>query len=44
MLSELEIYRCAKLLVESQGKDAPEHAANRVDELVEAGDVEGVAA
>lgn len=43
MISDLEICRSAKLLVDEHGGDATIHAAMRVDEVIEAGDVNGVA-
>ncbi len=41
--SDLDIYRSANELIEQHGEDAPIHAAMRADELMEAGDMEGVA-
>ena len=43
MTSNLDIYRSANELIEKHGEDAPIHAAMRADELMEAGDMEGVA-
>ncbi len=43
MTSDLDIYRSAHLLIERHGDDAPIEAALRADELMEAGDMEGVA-
>ena len=43
MTSDLDIYRSAKELIEQHDEDAPIHAAMRADELMEAGDMEGVA-
>jgi hypothetical protein len=40
-ISDLDIWRSAKLLVYRHGADAPVHAAMRVDELLAAGDIEG---
>jgi hypothetical protein len=40
---DLDIYRAAKLLVDQHGEDAPLQAAERADELLEAGDFEGAA-
>ena len=40
---EIDIYRSAKLYLDQYGADAPVHAAMRVDALIEAGDVQGVA-
>ena len=41
MTSELDIWRAAKLLVDQHGADAPIRAAQRADELLAAGDIEG---
>ena len=41
MISDLDIYRSAKLLVDHHGQDASSHAARRADELLAAGDLEG---
>ncbi len=38
-----DTYRCAHLLIERYGDDAPIEAAMRADEPMEAGDMEGVA-
>ena len=43
MTSDLDIYRAANEPIEQHGEDAPIHAAMRADELMEAGDMEGVA-
>jgi len=43
-LSDLDIYRTAKLLVDQHGQDAPIHAAMRADELLAAGDMDGARA
>ncbi len=43
MIPDLDIYRSARVLVKQHGADAPIHAAMRADELLEAGDLEGVA-
>ncbi len=40
--SDLDVYRSAHLLIERHGDDAPIEAAMRADELMEAGDMEGV--
>ncbi len=42
MTSDLDIYRSANELIEQHGEDALIHAAMRADELMEAGDMEGV--
>lgn len=39
--AELDIWRTAKLLVEQHGADAPIRAAQRADERLAAGDMEG---
>ncbi len=43
MTSDLDIYRSANELIKQHGEDAPIHAAQRADELLEAGDMEGKA-
>ncbi len=43
MTSDLDIYRSAHELIEQHGEDAPIHAAMRADELMDAGDMEGLA-
>ncbi len=43
MITDLDIYRTAAVLVKQHGDDAPIHAAMRADALLEAGDLEGVA-
>ncbi len=43
MTTDLDIYRCAHMLIERHGDDAPIEAAMGADELMEAGDMEGVA-
>ena len=43
MTSDLDIYRSANELIEQHGEDAPILVAMRADELMEAGDMEGVA-
>lgn len=40
-VSDLDIYRAAKLLLEQHGENAKIEAARRFDELTNAGDVEG---
>ncbi|MCH9054263.1 MAG: hypothetical protein IIA72_25015 [Proteobacteria bacterium] len=42
MTSDLDIYRSASELIKQHGEDAPILAAMRADELMEAGDMEGV--
>jgi len=41
--SDIDTYRAAHLLIGRYGDDAPIEAAMRADELMEAGDMEGVA-
>ena len=43
MIPELDTYRAAKLLIDQHGQEAPIRAAERADELLEAGDIEGAA-
>jgi hypothetical protein len=43
MISDLDIYRAAKLLIDQHGQDAPVRAAERADQLLEEGDTEGAA-
>lgn len=43
MVSDLDIYRTANILVKQHGEDAPIHAAMRADELLEEGDLDGYA-
>ena len=41
MTSRTDIWRAAKLLVDHHGADAPIRAAQRADELLATGDMEG---
>ena len=41
MLSDLEIYRAAQVTIQEHGDSAGLHAAQRADELLAAGDMEG---
>ena len=43
MTSDLDIYRSANELIEQHGEAADIEAAMRADELMDAGDMEGVA-
>ena len=43
LLSEWELWACANEYVRQHGEDAPVHAAMRADELLEQGDLDGVA-
>lgn len=42
LMDQKNLYRSAKLLMDQYGEDASIHAAMRVDQLIEAGDVQGV--
>ncbi len=44
MISDLDIYRSANVLVKRHGEDAPIHAAVKADAMFEAGDLDGYAA
>ena len=44
MISDVDIYRTAKLLVDKHGDEAPIHAAMRSDALLDRGDMKGRAA
>ena len=39
--AEIDIWRSAKLLIDQHGDEAAIHAARRVDELLEASDLDG---
>ncbi len=41
MISDLDIYRSASLLVKRHGEDAPIHAAMRADATLKAGELDG---
>jgi len=41
--SDPDIYRAAKLLIDRHGENAPLRAAERADQLLEAGDMMGAA-
>ncbi len=43
MISDLDIYRTAKLLVDKHGTDAPIHAAMKADAMLDKGDMGGAA-
>ena len=43
MTTDLDIYRSARTLINQHGEDATIHAATRADELLEAGDLDGLA-
>ncbi len=44
MISDLDIYRSAQLLVERHGDGAPIEAAMKADAMLERGDIDGQAA
>ena len=41
-MNDKDIYRAAKLMAEQYGADAATHAAIRADQMLRAGDVQGV--
>ena len=43
MISAIDIYRSANLLVRHHGQDAPIHAAIRADAMLDKGDLDGCA-
>ncbi len=43
MISDLDIYRTANVLVKQHGEDAPIFAAMRADAMLEKGDLDGCA-
>ena len=43
MITDLDIYRSANVLIKQHGQDAPIHAAMRADAMLEAGDLDGYA-
>ncbi len=43
MISDLDIYRSANVLVKQHGEDAPIRAAMRADAMLAAGDLDGLA-
>lgn len=43
MLDEIDIYRAAQVLIREHGEDAPLEAARIADQMLERGDVEGLA-
>ena len=40
-MAPIDAFRCAKLLLDRHGRDAPLHAAQRADELEDVGDEAG---
>ena len=43
MVSDLDIYRSANVLIRQHGEDAPIEAAVRADAMLESGDLDGYA-
>ena len=43
MISDLDIFRTANVLVKRHGEDAPVHAAMRADAMLEKGDLDAYA-
>ncbi len=43
MIAEIDVWRAAKLLIDRYGENAWFEAAQRADELLEAGDLDGTA-
>ena len=43
MISDLDLYRAASVIIGQYGQDAPIHAAMRADAMLEAGDLDGYA-
>ncbi len=43
MISDLDVYRSANLLVKQHGQDAPIYAAMKADAMLEKGDLDGAA-
>ena len=43
MISDLDIYRSAKLLIDQHGDEAPIHAAMQADAMLDEGDLDGAA-
>ncbi len=43
MISDIDIYRSAQVIVKTHGRDAPIETAMRADEMLEKGDVAGYA-
>ncbi len=41
LITDLDIYRTAKLLVDKHGDEAPIHAAMKVDAMLDKGDMDG---
>ena len=43
MISELDIWISARVVIDEYGEDAPIHTAQRADEILEEGDLDGLA-
>ena len=43
MIADLDIYRSAQILIDKHGDDAPIHAAMEADEMLDRGDLDGLA-
>ena len=43
MISDLDIYRSAKVIMKQHGKDAQIHSTKRASAMLEAGDLDGYA-
>ena len=43
MIDDKDVYRSSQVLIREHGDDAPIHAAMQADELLEAGDLDGLA-
>ena len=43
MISDLDVYRSAKLLIDQHGDEAPIHAAMEADAMLDKGDLDGAA-
>ncbi len=41
MISDLDIYRSARVLIDQHGEDAPIWAAQKADEMLERGNLDG---
>ncbi len=44
MLTDLDIYRSAQVLIKQHGQDAPIHAAMNADAMLDKGDLDGYSA
>ncbi len=43
VIGEIDLWRCAKQIIDRYGEDAPLEAAMRADAMLEAGDLDGLA-